>query len=236
MSKYDIKIDQNFPSDEDLLKRKNFDEALGKANALEATKVAQNAIWKSYWFWIGLGVFAVGIGLFVFPSFNGDEPQVANTDSQVNKESDIQSKELAEIQLSNTDNLDAIAIPKQVVAHSSEPKSETSSSSPEKYEEHESEKVLFEPMLATDEVFQLAASFNITEGFEEFEGYENLKFQPVGSYEKGWLNVQWEQAELKKEDDKYFITFTKKSYVALCEVLPVFEAEDLLKAQDLLND
>jgi hypothetical protein len=226
----DLKInrDMDQPSDEDLLKYQNFDEVLKKANQ-DTSSNSTKTVSKSWWYFT-VGLFIVfGVVVLVINSYvtiTNETKKTYVVDSQ--ESALIEKQELPNFNVLNNDasseNSTEVAVTSLDNDTQEKPKKPINDPVSINY---------FYPKEASTLTFNLDEKFGLRsqyQDFEEFSIYDNLAFQPIGNYQQGWLKASWTAVELVKKEGNYFLMLTKNGTTLPCQVVPVFESDDLVQA------
>ena len=237
MKKLDINRDKVQPSDEDLLRHQNFDDVLKKANLKSGANTGLKTA-KRWWFFVGSGLLVLGVVVAVINVNTNTTKGVKNLYSSDNQlDYVVQKMEIQDLAVLNNiseteigNNIEALPLSKDLKTIPPVAKvigSDSEVSKPIKY---------YYPKEASTLTFSLEKSFKLRDQYKqmpEFSIYENLSFQPIGEYQKGWLKANWSEVELIKKGTSYFLLLKKNGTTFVCEVVPVFESEDFVKALDV---
>ena len=231
MKKLDINRDKVQPSDEDLLLHQNFEDVLKKANLKEGANAGIKTS-KSWWFLAGGLLLVLGIIFAVLNVStnitNSDESLYVSggqDDYKIEKENIRKEKLLSYIMVFNDDSVstvEKIEMPRLDIL-----KEDILIEEPIDY---------YYPKEASTLTFTLEESFGLKSQYKkmpEFAIYDNLVFQPIGEYQKGWLKANWSEVELIKKGESYFLLLKKNGTTFVCEVVPVFEYEDFVTELDV---
>jgi hypothetical protein len=235
MKELNINRDTPQPSDEELLKHQNFDEILKKSGS-NAVNFDSNSVSKNWWY-LSIGSFVVlGVVVSTLVYIKNTKYETKSQYLFVNQEIESVSK-LPEVNIDFLNNISSnnnqYDLPKK--------NSKTGLViEPKKDLEKPIELIEYlYPKEASTLTFQLEASFGLKaqyQNFEEFSIYDNLAFQPIGDYQSGWLKASWSKVELVKKSGNYFLMLSKNGVSLPCQVIPVFESEDYVKALEVYTN
>ncbi len=228
MKELNINRDTPQPSDEELLKHQNFDEVLQKSGVNQIDYTSK-LVSKKWWYFGVFSFVVLGVVVLTINSYTmitNENKKLYNSDNQ-----GITTVEKIE------NNIIAIKNNKLTVEDKSKTISDTQIVLEEKQhnivKEPDTDVEYYYPKEASTLTFKLEESFGLKEQyqhFEEFSIYDNLAFQPIGDYQSGWLKASWNKVELVKKEGNYFLMLSKNGVSLPCQVVPVFESEDYVKA------
>lgn len=232
MKELNINRDTNQPTDEALLKHQNFEEVVQKAN-IKSANTTGNLVTKKWWYisvagFVVLGVFVLTINSVVTITNQSKKTYIADSQSI----SLIEKFEENVIAIQN--NNSTIEMPAKTIIE----KQENSITDKETKEPELTIKPIeyYYPKEASTLTFKLDEAFGLKnqyQQFEEFAIYDNLAFQPIGDYQSGWLKASWTKVELVKKSGNYFLMLSKNGGTFPCQVVPVFESEEYIKALEV---
>lgn len=231
MKDLNINRDTDQPSDEALLKHQNFDEILEKANVKNMPNTA-NLVSKKWWYF-SVGSFVV-VGVVVLAMYSMTNTSIDIEKSYITENQPIELIEKIEASVLVFQNNISTS---KIIQETNVGEENIDKVITDKKEEKPPLKTLayYYPKEVSTLTFKLDEAFGLKDQYQEFEEfsiYDNLAFQPIGDYQSGWLKASWTKVVLVKKSDNYFLMLSKNGGTFPCQVVPVFESEDYVKALD----
>jgi hypothetical protein len=224
MGKLNIHRDQPQPSDEELLKHKDFEAVLNgaKVTATSASNSTHN-FWSNPFIWGGL-VVAITVSIIVWnmnPSTdeivevsNKEKPATAvttdSTTASVIMTEDDKNKASNKIEQTNSTITNEKLLTQKEHTDVVKDSSNTTPTNANQIQ-------LSEP---DGKVFKLSSDFNLTANFKEFESYSQVSFQPLEKINPSYLETAWDSAFLQKKEAQYELILHKNSKKKIFKVKP----------------
>jgi hypothetical protein len=220
MSKINIHRDQPQPSDEQLLKHKNFDAVLhgAKVSSLSTTSPTKS-IWSNPLIWVGGLIVITGAILVwnmnsepIVPTQIEDKNTLVSTPLETSSEAAIP---MDTITIDYKEEQLEVLLSENEIEIQTNFKEEIDSSKVLKSKN--SDLTLSQP---DGPDFKLSTDFKLTENFEEFESFDQVRFQPLEKINPTYLETAWDSAFLIKNETGYRLRLHKNNNEKMFRVKP----------------
>ncbi|MFT5600070.1 MAG: hypothetical protein ACI9N1_000304 [Flavobacteriales bacterium] len=220
MSKINIHRDQPQPSDEQLLQHKNFDAVLhGAKVSYLSTKSATKSIWSNPFIWAaGLIVITGAILVWnmnsesIVPTHLEDKNKLISTPLENSSETVIPMDTITTDY--KEDQLEVLLSENEVEIQTNIKKEIDAS---KVLKSKNSDLTLSQP---DGPVFKLSTDFKLIENFEEFESFDQVRFQPLEKINPTYLETAWDSAFLIKDETEYRLRLHKNNNEKMFRVKP----------------